>query len=187
MEPADEDLMGDLAGGDPGAFEKIYARYKTAVLNYFVRTTGAPEIAEELFQELFLRVYRGARKYEPRKPFRVWLFTLARNLLRDRWRRLGRAPEWEDCDRELADPGPDPEALAGAREEVDRLRRAVLQLPPGLREALVLRRYHGLSFAEIGEILSCSEGAARVRVFRALERLRVILAATAGAQSQERG
>lgn len=175
MEPTDEELMAALCGGDRRAFEKIYMRHKTMMLNYFLRVTGSRDLAEDLFQELFLRVFRAGSGYEPRQPFRVWLFTLARNLLRDRWRQLKRAPAWDDSDAELPDPGPGPDTLVGRQQDADRLRRALLQLPPALREVLVLSRYHGLSFAEIAPIVSCTEGAARVRAFRALERLREIL------------
>jgi len=175
VEPTDESLMAALAAGDRGAFEKIYARHKTMTFNYFLRTTGSRDVAEDLFQELFLRVFRAGSRYEPHQPFRVWLFTLARNLLRDRWRQLKRAPEWDDSDAELPDPGSGPETLVGRQQEADRLRRALLQLPPALREVLVLSRYHGLSFAEIAQIVSCTAGAARVRAFRAMERLRQTL------------
>ncbi len=167
--------MTALAAGDRNAFEQLYTRHKTMMFNYFLRATGSRDLAEDLFQELFLRVFRAARRYEPREPFRVWLFTLARNLLRDRWRRLKRSPDWEDSATEPADPGPGPEATLGRQQECARVRAAVLRLPPALREVLILSRYHGLSFAEIGEITSCTEGAARVRAFRAIERLREIL------------
>jgi RNA polymerase sigma-70 factor (ECF subfamily) len=176
VEPTDESLIAALAAGDHGAFEKIYARHRTVMFNYFLRATGARDLAEDLFQELFLRVLRAARDYEPRQPFRVWLFTLARNLLRDRWRQLKRTPEWDDSDAELPDLGSGPEAAVGRQQEADRLRTAMLRLPPALREVLILSRYHGLSFAEIGQIGSCTEGAARVWAFRAIERLRDMLA-----------
>jgi len=170
---SDEALMAALAGGDRSAFERLYARHKGMMFNYFLRATGERELSEELFQELFLRVFDGRARYEPRRPFRVWLFTLARNLLRDRWRQLGRLPRWEEGAE--TDVGPDTETICSEREQAGRVRAAVLSLPPALREALVLSRYHGLSFAEVGEIVECSEGAARVRLFRALERLRQLL------------
>jgi RNA polymerase sigma-70 factor (ECF subfamily) len=176
LEVTDEALMAGAAAGDRRAFEKLYERHKTAMFNYFLRATGSRELAEDLFQELFLRVFRARESYQPREPFRVWLFTLARNLLRDRWRQLKRKPDWEDSDAEPVDPEPGPEAILGRHQEIARVRAAVLQLPPALREVLILSRYHGLSFAEIGQIMSCTEGAARVRAFRAVERLREILA-----------
>ena len=175
VEQTDESLMAAVAAGDRLAFERLYARHKTSVLNFFLRTTGRHDLAEELFQELFLRVFGAGARYEPRRPFRVWLYTLARNLLRDRWRRFGRMPDWEDTEVEDVDSVPDTETSDARREEIDRLRGAVLRLPPALREVLILSRYHGLSFAEIAEIVACTEAAARVRAFRALERLRVVL------------
>lgn len=168
--------MAAVAAGDQWAFERLYARHKTMMLNYFLRATGQQALAEELFQELFLRVFGGSTRYEARRPFRVWLYTLARNLLRDRWRQLGRQPDWEECDVEDVDSAPDAEAVYGDQQQVERVRNAVLRLPPALREVLILSRYQDLSFAEIAAIVSCSEGTARVRAFRALERLRALLA-----------
>jgi RNA polymerase sigma-70 factor (ECF subfamily) len=142
------------------------------MLNYFLRATGERALSEELFQELFLRVFDGRARYEARRPFRVWLYTLARNLLRDRWRQLGRRPSWDGTDAERGRASVDPETACSAQQQLGQLRDAVLGLPPLLREVLILSRFDGLSFAEIGEIVDCSEGAARVRLFRALERLR---------------
>jgi len=176
VEESDEALMTALAAGDQDAFEQLYSRHKSVIFNYFLRATGSRDLAEDLFQDVFLRVFRAARRYEPREPFRVWLFTLARNLLRDRWRQLKRTPDWDDSEAELPDTQPGPEAILGRQQEADRLRTAVLRLPPALREVLILSRYHGLSFAEVARVVSSSEGAARVRAFRAMERLREILA-----------
>lgn len=167
--------MAAFAAGDQLAFERLYARYKTMMLNYFLRAGGQRALAEELFQELFLRVLGARDRYEPQRPFRVWLYTLARNLLRDRWRQLGRQPDWEETEAADAASAPDAETLYGRRQQVERLRAAVLRLPPALREVLILSRYHDLSFAEIAAIVSCSEAAARVRAFRAMERLRELL------------
>lgn len=69
------------------------------MFNDFLRATGSRDLAEDLFQALFLRVFRAGSRYEPHQPFRVWLFSLARNLLRDRWRQLKRAPEWRSTTR----------------------------------------------------------------------------------------
>lgn len=171
----DEALMAALAAGDHGAFERLYARHKTAMLNYFLRATGRREMAEELFHELFLRVFDAAPAYHPRRPFRIWLYTVARNLLRDAWRARGRQPEWDDVEVDGVSAVDDVETSCGEREVVEQLRQAVSRLPPGLREVLILSRYHGLSFAEIAEIVACTEGTARVRAFRAIERLRALL------------
>lgn len=168
--------MTALAAEDRNAFAQLYARHKSMMFNYFLRASGSRDLAEDLFQELFLRVFRAARRYEPQGPFRVWLFTLARNLLRDRWRQLKRTPDWDDNEAELPDTEPGPEAALGRQQEADRLRTAVLRLPPALRDVLILSRYHDLSFAEIAQVVSCSEGTARVRAFRAIERLREMLA-----------
>jgi RNA polymerase sigma-70 factor (ECF subfamily) len=90
VDPSDEALMAAFAAGDEFAFERLYARYKTLMLNYFLRASGRRALAEELFQELFLRVLGARDRYQPQRPFRVWLYTLARNLLRDRWRQRSR-------------------------------------------------------------------------------------------------
>lgn len=169
--------MARVAEDDTDAFERLYARHKTTMFNYLLRAAGQRELAEELLQELFLRVFDGRARYEARRPFRVWLYTLARNLLRDRWRRLGRRPQWDDAAVEVCDEAANPEARCSEQEQVDRLRAAILSLSPALREVLILSRYHGLAFAEIAAIVDCSEGVARVRLFRAVERLRKILPA----------
>jgi RNA polymerase sigma-70 factor (ECF subfamily) len=149
--------------GDPRAFEELVASWGPRVYG-FLRRSGAGEQADDLFQETFLRVHLAAGRFDPRYPFRVWVFTIARRLVighqrGQRVRRwlgglLGRRAEGPEADpAEAPDPGPDQERAAAAREEAARLGRALTLLPAGPRQALVLVKVEGLSLEEAALVL----------------------------------
>jgi len=177
-EPSDEDLMRALRAGDQAAFEALYQRYRNRLYAFLVRYTGDPSAAQDLFQETFLRVFRDRARYEPRAAFATWLFTIARNLYLDSVKGAGiprPAPGTEMAAEEAPDSQPDPLAALERREAEALLRRAVATLPEEDRAILILSRFEGMRYRQIGEILGCSEGAVKVRAHRALQTLRQML------------
>jgi RNA polymerase sigma-70 factor (ECF subfamily) len=150
--------------------------------------------AEELAQEVFLRVYRARKGYAPSAKFTTWMFRIASNLalnaLRDgRYRQLeismdqpveigdDQAPSWEVADRR---PGVEQQLIARDRAAV--IQRAIAQLPDKQRAAVLLHKYQELDYDEIARILECSEAALKSLLFRAYETLRVQLAPLVGQQ-----
>lgn len=169
----DERLISRLHHDDLGSLETLFARHSRAIHGFFFRTTGSAASAEDLTQDVFLRILRYHSSFRPGASFRVWMYGIARNVLSDH--RARRAPEaaLEDLEHEPAS------ATAPPTEQLERLesralvRRALARLDGAERELLVLSRFHELRHAELADLFQCTKGAIKVRVHRALKRLAV--------------
>ena len=176
--------------GSKEAFEELFARYRTRLFNYFRRSLGDLVQAGDLLQTLFLRVHRARDTYQPAAAFSTWIYTIARNLVRDaldkeraeRARRETTRQSRRETDEEpvpveerIADEHTVPETRLHRKELAARLQQALLSLSLEQREVILLSKYEELSFSEIAAILGCSVTAAKVRAFRALKALRVAL------------
>ena len=165
-------LIEQARAGDEAAFEELMRRYKRPVLNFIYRLLSDAEEAEDIAQEVFVRVYRSLRGYSPRTRFSTWLFTVARNAAIDRLRWRKRHPTVP------LDSAPDPATPIGVTDEVNvheigtQVATAVASLPEDQRTALVLAEYQGLSYAEIAEIMRCSEKSVESSLYRAKHTLR---------------
>ncbi|MGD0016660.1 MAG: sigma-70 family RNA polymerase sigma factor [Verrucomicrobiia bacterium] len=165
-------LIEQARAGDEVAFEELMRHYKRPVLNFVYRLLGNAADADDVAQEVFVRVYQNLRDYSPRKRFSTWLFALARNAAIDRLRWRERHPTTP------LDSVPDPPMPTGVAEEVNaheigaQIAAAVGSLPEDQRTALVLAEYQGLSYAEIAEIMRCSEKSVESRLYRAKQTLR---------------
>ncbi len=180
--------MLDVKAGDEASFELLLQKYRTPLVNFLYRMVRDTAAAEDLAQEVFLRVYRARKKYAPNAKFTTWLFRIATNLalnaLRDnRYRQmevsLGQPAETEDGDQpalELPDRRPGVEQQLLARDRAEMIRRAIHALPEKQRAAVLLHKYYELDYDEIARILECSESALKSLLFRAYETLRMQLA-----------
>ena len=168
--PPDLDLQLRLRAGDAEALTLVFERHRDDVFALCWRLAGATS-ADDLLQETFLRVWLYRASLTGQAKFSTWLYTVARNVCTDHLRRCAR-------DRSLSDDASIDARAGGATNPHGRaehtllLRKLVATLAPDAREALVLSRFHGLTYREIGEICGCSEGAVKVRIYRAMERLR---------------
>lgn len=164
-EVPDEELMRRYGRGEPGAFEVLFSRYGGILQGYLQRQLFRPDEAADVLQDVFLQVHRARRDYDPTRPLRPWLFTIARNLLREHFRRIGRrreSPALPDLDRV-----PDPAALQPPQEvSADQVRRALASLPSDQRDAIALHWLEGFSFPEVAEIVGASVAAVKVRAHR---------------------
>jgi RNA polymerase sigma-70 factor (ECF subfamily) len=181
-EDSDVASMMRVARGERAAFEKLVLKYQKAVINVAYRYTGNPGAAEELAQEVFLRVYRAAPTYRPDARFSTWLFTIVRNVCSNYRLREGRLerktdPEIESFD--LSHRGEDPEAQAVRKEREKRIRAAVQELPDTLRMPLILHQFQQMQYEEIAQVLGISLASVKVRIHRArqalLEKLRELV------------
>lgn len=188
---SDEEWMLRLQAGDDHAFDHLLGKYRAPVVHFVYRLVREPALAEELAQEVFLRVFRARRSYRPRAKFTTWLFRIATNValnaLRDgRMRRWGETSiDAEDAGPQVAQlsaPGPSAEQRLLEAERARQIRAAVESLPEKQRLAVLLHKYQDLDYAEIAPILGCSESALKSLLFRAYEALRVKLRPLAGAQ-----
>ena len=169
----DLDLLERIRRGDTGGAAELFERYSPALLRFTDRMLSDRASAEEVTQEVFVRVISRAHQYDGRAAVSSWLFAIAANACRDRRRRDRRAavvPMDSIGDLPARDEGIE-SRLAG-RERRAAVREALGALSEEQREALVLARYHGLPYAEIARVLGISVGAVKTRIFRAVETLK---------------
>ncbi len=165
-------LVAMVRRGDPEGGTELFARYASPLLRFTSRMLGDSSEAEEVTQEVFLKVISRAGQYDGRAPVSSWLFAIAANACRDRLRSPARRVFPIDDDSPLfASPAPAESALL-AREREEAVRRALVLLSPEQREALVLARWHEMPYAEVARTLGITEGAVKTRVFRAMETLK---------------
>jgi RNA polymerase sigma-70 factor (ECF subfamily) len=171
QEGNDEELMERFKEGDESAFVVLYHRYNRRVYAYCIKMVKSRERAEDLYQEIFIRVARKRENFRSGN-FAAWLFAIARNLCLNALRDNVEHVQIEDVQDSLAAPVETSEYEMSS----DILRRAIDQLPPDLRETLVLRVYNGFSYNEISEITETKLSTVKVRIFRAKQRLHEMLA-----------
>ena len=177
-------LMLRVKEGDGQSFELLLQKYRLPLVNYLNRMIQNQSIAEELSQEVFLRVYRARGSYEPTAKFTTWLFRIATHLalnsIRDRrHERAHRSISDASEDRqpiELVDQRFNREQEMVADTRLRTVRGAIADLPEKQRAAVLMHKYEELDYAQIGEVLGCSVSAVKSLLFRAYEMLRTRLA-----------
>jgi RNA polymerase sigma-70 factor (ECF subfamily) len=185
----DEALMLAFRGGDAEAFQRLVNRHSKALYNFVLRNTRDAARAEELLQEILLRVVRSKERYQRTARFTTWVYTIARNLCVDEARRARhRRHESLDAPRSAAESGERTMLSGLASEELatderthglqmrERLRQAFAALPDDQREVFLMRQVAGLSFREIADAIGAPENTAKSRMRYALEKLRSELA-----------
>jgi RNA polymerase sigma-70 factor (ECF subfamily) len=170
----DEALMRAVRNGDVPRLGQLFERHHVGLFDFFSRTLGDRAAAEDLVQEVFVRILKYRRTYRDEGRFTTWMFHIARNVRTDHVRRR-RPDQLTDDTPEPIAGGPGPAARVEAGEHIARLKRALMALPADKRELLVLARYRGLTHAEIGAVLRVDAGTVRVRVHRALNELRAMV------------
>jgi RNA polymerase sigma-70 factor (ECF subfamily) len=189
MARTDVQLMLDVKAGDEQSFALLLHRYRTPLVNFLYRMVRNREQAEDLAQEVFIRVYRARADYVPSAKLTTWLFRIATNLalnsVRDtRHQRMEvslDAPvtvseEGDERPLDVAEKNPNIEEHLVQEAQRDMIRHAIDKLPEKQRAAVLLHKYQDLDYGEISKILSCSESALKSLLFRAYETLRVELA-----------
>lgn len=182
--------MERLAEGDDTALNDLMERHGERLFHYLIRSLQDEDDAADLAQETFVKVYQNRAAFDSDRKFTTWLYTIAGNLVRDRYRWRARHPQ-VSLDAESAPAGssmkdnlpaldraPDQSLQAGERAAA--VRKAVGALPEDLREPLILAVYQELSQAEIAGILNCSVKAVETRIYRARHHLRAALAVEQG-------
>ena len=178
----DESLMMAYRDGDAAAFDALYGRHRLAIFRYMRRQIKDDGLAEELFQDVWMRVIGHRQNYEPRAKFTTWLYTIAHNRLMDHFRSAGRAEhvDIDDTDDDgetpviqlVADPTNAPETMLTRRQLADRILIAFEKLPAEQREAFVLQYEGELSVEEIATVTGVTRETAKSRLRYALAKLR---------------
>ncbi len=171
MEAPDEQLMLAYRDGNAAAFETLYLRHRGRLFRFVLRSVKSRATAEELFQEIWMRVIEARERYAPQARFTTWLYTIAHHRMVDHWRRRGLSLVELD---EQDPPGdsPDPARQLEAREALARFAQALEALPVAQREAFLLHEEAGLSIAEIAAATGSNAEAAKSRLRYAVGKLK---------------
>ena len=178
---SDQELMRIVQAGDFSPASEIYDRYSARIYNFTYRFLRNSEAAEDATQEVFVKMLKHASQFHGDAKLSTWLFSITANWCRDYLRKAdNKAKEADDVLITLPAPAElSPERNLERRQDEERVRKALTALTPEQREAILLSRYQGLSYAEIAQISGCSEGAVKTRVFRAMEVLKKALSGDA--------
>lgn len=178
----DLELMLRVRRGDAESFEVLLQRYRAPLVGFFVRMVRDPALAEDLAQEVFLRVYQARHRYRPEARFTTWLYRIATNLalnsIRDRkgWAPASREDGESNAEAVgVADPKPVAEEQMMFSDRQRMIRDAVEALPEKQSSAVILHKYQDLDYRQISKILGISESAVKSLLFRAYESLRARL------------
>jgi RNA polymerase sigma-70 factor, ECF subfamily len=169
----DRVLLERIRNGDTAAAGDLFEKYSPALLRFTDRLLSDRSTAEEVTQEVFVKVITRAHQYDGRAEVASWLFAIAANACRDRRRRDRRATVVPlEAVPEPTQKGEGSEKRLIDRQRRDAVRRALGCLSDEQREALILARYHDMPYAEIARVLDISVGAVKTRIFRAVETLK---------------
>ena len=178
IEPAadpDVALMLRAKAGDLRSFEELFHKHAKLLVNFVMRFVHNPALAEEIGQEVFLKVYRARTSYEPRSRFKTFLYRIATNHCLNELRRGEHRERFDSVDEtvdtedgrlrvDLRDPGPGSQAVLEAQELQEALEAAIARLPESQRAALLLLRQQGLSYEEIGQAMELSVPAVKLQI-----------------------
>jgi RNA polymerase sigma-70 factor, ECF subfamily len=179
----DADVMIRVKNGDDAAFEYLVTKFRRPMMSFMYRMARNSAVAEELVQEVFLRVYRSRATYNAEAKFSTWLYRIATNLAvnhaRDtKYERPELSVNLDEPDSEtgqvldLADGAPTAEQVLLRRERLAAIRQHVQNLPERQRMAVLMHKYQGMDYRQIAEVLKLSESATKSLLFRAYETLR---------------
>ncbi len=179
---SDAEIMLQVKAGDDSAFAYLVQKYRRPMMSFMFRMTHSNAVAEDLAQEVFLRVYRSRESYEASAKFTTWLYRIATNLAvnhaRDtRHERPENTASLDEPDEngqtlDLPDRTPGAEEMIVRRERVAAIRQRVQALPERQRIAVVMHKYQQMEYRQIADVLKLSESATKSLLFRAYETLR---------------
>jgi RNA polymerase sigma factor (sigma-70 family) len=171
---SDEALMAQVQAGDLDQLTGLFERYHGPLFGFLARlANGDRDLAQDLTQNVFVRVLRYRASYQPGQAFRAWVYQMARHVWADHYQRQRPSADLEEVEKTAAH-GRAAQAQRAATDQHQALHEALALLPAAQREVLLLHRFQGFDYAEIGEQLGCTAGAARVKAHRALDALRKI-------------
>jgi RNA polymerase sigma-70 factor (ECF subfamily) len=183
----DSRVVAEYLAGSMRAFDELVARYQKRLLNFICRTIGDRERAEDLVQEVFIRVHRHMRRFDQSKKFSTWIYTIASNLAKNELRNRSRSPlvlfqtikkNWDEDHRPLQfeDKHQRPDDLFRKRHLKELVQWAVKELPEHHRVVFVLRELEGKTYEEIATITGCNLGTVKSRLNRARNRFAQVIA-----------
>jgi len=171
---SDNDLMEKVKSGDVDRLGLLYTRYRKILFGYFYRLTCKRSISEDLVQNVFYRILKYRKQFRNEGKFSSWMYAIAHNVFADHLKKKKRFEYSADLSKyDIPDPC-SLDDLIDQNEQQHIMKRAIGQLSDKQRETLILSRYHKMKYREIAEIMDCTVGTIKVRIFRALNNLREI-------------
>ncbi len=196
MLDSDVSLMLEFQKGDISSFEKLVQKHKESIINIIYQFIGERDEAEDLAVEVFLRVYRAAKKYQAKAKFTTWLYKITTNLCLNEIRKKAKLQtvslskpisageeKEEELIEKIADAAPSPQQILEKKERNALIRKAIDSLPAKQRMATILQIYEGLSYKEISRILGCSVKSVERRLYWARTNLKEKLSSYLTAES----
>jgi RNA polymerase sigma-70 factor (ECF subfamily) len=185
---SDEQLIEWVANGDASCLGTLFERHHQGVFRYCRQIARDNTLAEDIVQEVFIKVLRKARSFRNEGSFKAWLFNITRNVSLDHLRKVKRLgytePFEESNDPSLVDHRSAEQAASGA-EDISLLSRALARLPVAAQDVIWLGRFEFSSFEELAQALGCKTGTARVRMYRAMQQLNTEYTSINGAPFNE--
>lgn len=176
---SDEQLILWVANGDASCLGTLFERHNKAVYQFCLQMTRNPEQAEDVVQEVFMKILKKAGSFRHDGTFKAWMFNIARNatldFFRNNQRHRAMAPLDEHNQAQLVDHHSAEQAASGA-QKIKLLENALAMLPAAMQEVIWLGRFEFATFEELGQALGCKTGTARVRMHRAMQQLNVVFA-----------
>lgn len=180
----DAELMLRVKDGDTASFSALLEKHRGPVVHFLYRMVQNQPVAEELAQEVFLRVFRSRSTYEPSAKFTTWLFRIATHLALNALRDHKNERQQQHLDdvtedqpaRQISDKKPSVEQAMVYQSKMNEIRTAIAKLPEKQRAAVLMHKYEEMEYAQIAKALNCSESAVKSLLFRAYETLRARLA-----------
>jgi RNA polymerase sigma-70 factor (ECF subfamily) len=176
---SDEALMRAVRDGDLACLTTLFERYHRPLFGFLYRMTGSRATAEDLVQDVFVRVLKYRKTYRDTGSFEAWLFHIARNTRHD-FAKKHPAMESISDDMDVAATGPSPGLRLEQHEDAVLLKDALSRLPADKRELIILARYRGMSYAQLGALMGADVGTIRVRLHRAVRQLEEIFSQLRG-------
>lgn len=173
---SDNRLMLEVKDGDLDKLGLLFERYHRILFGFFYNKNRDLSLSEDLVQNVFVRILKYKHRYRGDGEFKSWIFHIARNVNVDhhRKKRIKNTEKIEDWQDQIEDKSLNIGQQMMQQEEQDKLRQAIQKLEPDKREIIMMSKFQGLKYKEIGQLLGCSEGAVKVKVFRALKALKAV-------------
>ena len=168
---SDNDIMYAVRDGNIDRLGELFTRYHKRLYNYFIFNTRNTHVSEDLVQEVFLRILKYRKSFRTNGSFSTWLYSVARNVRNDRFAEKGPFTEQIDDNTGIASTDPGPDECLEYDESITLLKKALAKLPDDMRDIIVLSRYENMKYRDIGTLLGCTEGAVKVRMYRAMKEL----------------
>jgi len=171
---ADNELMFMVKAGDVEKLGVLFERYKKPLYGFFYRNLRNPSVCEDLVQNVFVRLLKYRASFIGNGKFTTWMFQIAHNVFMDHCSKSKRYQSIDEFNEETFMAEQELTDSVIKEEQIKLLNEALNRLSPEKKEILILSKYQGMKYKEIGEILSCSENTVKVRIFRALNELKTI-------------